>query len=135
MEGKLIQQASAGKRNAEGRGLNAASTTREHRMNWDVSGEKTIEPGQYAYLLWPVRNLREKRRLVRIQRSDSTFAGLSLHPIHRKPFCQLLRVLGSCDCQGLLDDFRNFLGSEECLESARLLEAVARSPSTTYRVT
>ena len=88
-------------------------------------GAKIIELAQNAYSLWLRQNPHEKAKLLRILLSNCTFDGVSLHPTYRKPFCWLAEGLDCSNWQGLLDDFRNYFHSEECLKTAQLLGAVA----------
>jgi hypothetical protein len=54
----------------------------------------------------------------------SHFCRASSLSTYRKPFCWLARGLDPPEWQAWQEEFRNYFYSEECLDTARLLEAV-----------
>ena len=82
------------------------------------AGGEVLRLAQRAHELWLMQPQTEKRKLLNVLLSNCTFDGSTVVPEYRKPFCWLAEGLERSSWLPLLDNFRNWLASEECRELA-----------------
>jgi len=74
---------------------------------------KTLELSKSLYLQYVTANPGEKAKMLKLVASNYTLSDVSICPTYRKPFDKIAKGLSRPNWLPIVDEFRNFLMSEE----------------------